>query len=80
MNKLKRAAKSRTIIFGTIISILALFQGMYMQIPMSVEMQTAVGLIVGSAIIILRVLTTTSLGDEEEGEQDKADPANGTDK
>ena len=80
MNKLKKAAKSRTIIFGTIISILALFQGMYMQLPMSVEMQTVVGLIVGSAIIILRVLTTTSLGGGEEGEPEKTDPANGTDK
>jgi hypothetical protein len=56
--------KSKTINFSLILAILSIVQGYVVQFPFSAIQQSAIGLVLALAIVILRAMTNQPLADK----------------
>lgn len=64
MNKLKKALRSKTVIFGIVLAALSALQGFVLAVEMEPKTQALIGFALSVIIIILRFLTTSSIDDK----------------
>ena len=64
MNTLKSALKSRTVLFALLIAILSVLQGFVGLLPITPVNQMFIGLLISVAVVFLRFITTTPIGEK----------------
>lgn len=61
MDLIKKALKSRTVLYGICIAVLSVLQGFIGFIPASPWVQALIGCCIASGIVVLRFVTTQPL-------------------
>jgi len=64
MNTLKSALKSRTVLFALLIAVLSVLQGFVGLLPITPVSQMYIGLLISVAVVFLRFITTTPIGEK----------------
>jgi hypothetical protein len=64
MNTLKSALKSRTVLFALLIAVLSVLQGFVGLLPITPISQMYIGLLISIAVVFLRFITTTPIGEK----------------
>jgi len=64
MNTLKSALKSRTVLFALLIAVLSVLQGFVGLLPITPISQMYIGLLISVAVVFLRFITTTPIGEK----------------
>lgn len=64
MDKISKALKSKTVLFGIIVAALSALQGFVLAIPMEPQLQALGGFALSVIIIVLRFMTTGSIDDK----------------
>lgn len=62
--RLRRAWKSKTVLFGIILAALSALQGFVLAINIDPLQQATIGFVISAIIIVLRFVTNTDLDDK----------------
>lgn len=65
MDLIKKALKSKTILFAIALAVLSVWQGVIYQMDIEPVTQGIIGSIIAVCVVILRVITTMPLDDKE---------------
>lgn len=64
MDKLKKALKSKTVLFGILLAALSALQGFVLAVPMDPKTQAILGFVLSAIVIVLRFATNGSIDDK----------------
>lgn len=64
MNKLRKALRSKTVLFGIVLAALSALQGFVLAIDIEPKTQALLGFLLSVIIIFLRFITTNSIDDK----------------